>query len=141
MDISELKQQVRSVFDPLANRLGLIGPTEASIISTEFDLSYSTQTLGLEITVDMSDFFIYALIYRPQGIFPPIGYDDEQGKRHKLYLQQALKELGIDTTRETRALQKLSGNIQNRYEMAGILAQLLERNWPLLLSNQARWFR
>jgi hypothetical protein len=140
MEVSELKQEIRNVFDPLANKLGLTGPVDMSLASTDFNLSYSTQEIGLELTVDMGDFFIYALIFRPEGSAPPIGYHDENGRRQKMYLQNALEELKIDVSIETRALQKLGGNFENCDEMTRILARLVQQYWLQISSNTERWF-
>ena len=141
MEISELKKQIREIFDPLAARLGLKGPVEFSLSSSDFHFGYSTEAIGVELTVDMSDFFIYALIYKPTGNCIPIGYNDQTGRRQKLYLQEALKDLSIQTNKETEALQKLAGDYLNCLKMTGILARLLEQNWPQLSSNSQRWFK
>lgn len=135
MEVSELKQDVRNVFDPLAIRLNLSGLGEASSTTTEFSLGYVAQNLGVQITVDMSDFFIYALLFRPTGDTIPVGYTDASRKPQKLYLQQALKSLSVGTEQETRALRKLAGNHSNCTAMATIIAELIERHWTILLAN------
>lgn len=140
MQTSELKENVRDAFDPIARTYGLSGPIETSLATTEFHLGYSNERLGFEITVDLSDFFIYVLIFKPVGNQAPIGYEDESGKRRKLYLQQALKELAIDASKETRALQKLGGDYRNCDKMLAILAPLLWQYWPQISADPDRWF-
>ena len=142
MEVSQIKQQIRKVFDPLASRLGLDGPIELSLTPTDVHLGYTntSKAIGLEIEVELIDFFIYALIFRPIGDGLPIGYNDETGKRHKLYVQQALKELSIDVSQETRELQKLGGDYRNCQAMAEKLARLVEHYWPDVSQNPTRWF-
>jgi|GEM_PF-4493556 len=140
MEIAEIKQQIRKVFDPLAIRLGLDGPIELSLSPTDAHLGYTSEAIGLEVVVDIGDFFIYALLFRPTGDGLPLGYNDETGKRQKLYIQQALKELSIDVSRETEGLQKLGGDYRNCQEMAEKLAHLVEHYWPDMSQNPARWF-
>ena len=139
MEVAELKQEVRAVFDPLAIRFSLSGPTEASLATTEFSFGYVAHDLGIQIAVDMCDFFIYVLLFRPVGAEIPLGYTDANGRTQKLYLQQALKSLSINTEQETQALRKLAGNHLNCTAMATILARLLERHWPMLLANVEKW--
>jgi hypothetical protein len=140
MEITDIKQQVKEVFDPLAIRLGLNGPIELSLTPTNFHLGYTSHTIGLEIEVEMIDFFVYALLFRPNGNEIPLGYDDENGKRQKLYIQQALKELSIDVNRETHSIQKLGGDYRNCPQMAERLARLVGQYWPELSQNPALWF-
>jgi hypothetical protein len=140
MEVSEVRKMMRKVFDPLATRLNLDGPIELSLTPTDVHLGYTTNAIGLEIEVETVDFFIYALIFRPSGHGLPLGYNDETGKRHKLYVQQALKELSIDVSRETRELQLLGGDYRNCQEMADKLARLIEHYWPAMSQNSTRWF-
>ena len=140
MEVSNIKQQVRDVFDPLAIRLGLNVFVELSQTSTNFHLGYANQRIGLEIEVEMLDFFIYGLLFRPCGSVLPIGYTDSDGKRQKLYVQQALKELSINTNQETHTIQKLGGDYRNCREMAEILARLIEQHWQELSNKPAQWF-
>jgi hypothetical protein len=140
MEVSELKREVRAVFDPLATRLNLSGPTETSLATTEFSLGYIAHNLGIQVAVDMGQFFIHILLFRPVNGEMPVGYTGPDGKTQKLYLQQALKNLSIGTEKETQALRKLAGNHLNCTSMAKILAALVERHWPLLSTNGGKWF-
>ena len=140
MEIIDIKKQIRQVFDPLANRLSLRGPIEMSLGATDLHFGYLTEAIGVEITVDMSDFFVYALIFRPEENTIPIGYNDSNGVRQKLYLQQALKELGIDVNKETLALQRLGGDWRNCDRMIEILAKLVDENWTQISLNPKRFF-
>jgi hypothetical protein len=140
MEIQNIREQVREVFDPLTKRLGLNGPIQSSQTSSSFHLGYTSKTIGLEIEVETLDFFIYALLYRPSGDILPVGYNDKTGKRQKLYIQQALKELAIDVSQETCVIQKLGGDYHNCRKVAEMLARLIEQHWQKLSQNSAQWF-
>ena len=140
MEITDIKKQIRQVFDPLANRLSLRGPIEMSLGSMDFHFGYLTEAIGIEIRVDMSDFFVYALVFRPEDNAIPIGYEDGNGVRQKLYLQKALKELGIDVNKETLALQRLGGDWRNCNKMTEILAKLVDEYWTQISMNSKRLF-
>jgi hypothetical protein len=140
MEVAELKREVRDVFDPLAVRLNLSGPVETSMATTEFSLGYMGHTLGIQVSVDMSQFFIHVLLFRPSDDKIPIGYTDIDGRTQKVYLQQALKTVSISTEQETQALRKLAGNYMNCTSMAKILADLVEHHWPLISGNVTKWF-
>lgn len=140
MEVSDLKKEVEAVFNPAAVKLNLAGPAESSLASTEFSLFYFGDSLGVQVSVDMSQFFIHVLLFRPEGGVLPIGYFDARGKTQKVYLQVGLKSLFINIERETRTLQKLGGDYRNCTTMAKLLADLVVRHWPQLLENAPRWF-
>lgn len=139
MEVAELKRAVRAVFDPVATRLNLSGPVESSLATTEFSLSYMTHNLGIQVAVDMSQFFIHVLLFRHANNEMPVGYTGPDGSIQKIYLQQALKKLSIGTEQETQALRKCAGNHRNCTSMAKILADLLERHWLVLSDNVQKW--
>lgn len=140
MEVKDIKQQIRDVFDPLANKLGLLGPNESKLSHTQFALAYSDERIGIELSIDLSDFFIYALLFIPREDEVPIGYQDSSGYRQKLYLQEALKELSIDCAQETKRLQGLGGNYKNCEEMALELSHLIDKHWTIVYSQHNRWF-
>lgn len=140
MEVAELKRAVRAVFDPVATRLNLSGPVESSLATTEFSLGYMAHNLGIQIAVDMGQFFIHVLLFRPANDEIPVGYTGPDGNIQKIYLQQALKKLSINTEQETQTLRKCAGNHMNCTSMAKILADLLERHWPILSDNAEKWF-
>lgn len=108
---------------------------------TQLSIAYSDDRIGLELSIDLSDFFIYALIFKPVGDHVPVGYHDGSGRRHKLYLQQALKELSIDVSKETKRLQELSGNFKNCGEMVLVLSSLIHQYWASVSKQPDRWFQ
>ncbi len=111
METTELIRQVRHIFDPLSEKLEFGEPLEDRQNNTSFSVAYPGTEVGLQLFIDVSDFFIYALLFKPSVTGLPIGYRDDQGTRQKLYLQEALSELSIDGKAETLALQKLWGRI------------------------------
>jgi hypothetical protein len=140
METRDIKRQIRNVFDPLAQKFGLLGFCESNLSNTGFSIAYFCCEMGLELNVDLSDFFIYALLYKPSGQEIPVGYEDASGNRQKIYLQEALKELAIDVGKAKRRLQQLGGDYQNCSEMLTILQRLVEENWHQLISERHRWF-
>jgi hypothetical protein len=96
--------------------------------------------MGVEVVVDMAQFFIHVLVFRPIDGQIPCGFADSDGNIHALYLQNALKALSISTEQETQVLRKLGGDHMNCTAMATILAGLLERYWPMILANNEKLF-
>jgi len=141
VEIEDIKRQIRDVFDPLAKNLGLQGPYESTLSHTQLSIAYCNDSIGIELSIDLSDFFIYALLYKPVGDQVPIGYQDRSGCRHKLYLQEALKELSIEFSKETKMLQKLGGNYKNCGEMALALSSFIGKHWESVNAQPGRWFK
>jgi hypothetical protein len=129
MEVSEIVNEVRDVFDPLAGRLDLSGPVQMSLATTEFSLIYSGRSLAVEVSIDMSQFFIHVLLFRPSDSGISVDYNKQ------VYLQQALEALSVNVEQETRSLRKLGGNHLNCKAMAKLQAELLERYWSLLCDN------
>ena len=140
MEVQDIKQQIREVFDPIVFGFGLTRTMEPSLTTTSFSLGYADKTLGLEIEVEMIEFFMFALLFRPRVESLPAGEFDEHARRQKMYLQQAMNELSIDVSSETKALQKLRGDYRNCRNMAQILARLISDHWTSLSQNAVRWF-
>jgi hypothetical protein len=141
MEVEEIKKQILDIFNPIFSKIGLIGPNEINLSNTQFSFTYSNDKIGLELSVDISDFFIYALLYKPSEEGVPRDYFDRNGVRKKLYLQEALKLLSIDCSMETMKLQKLGGNYKNCSEMSSMLADLIDKNWAIINSQHDRWFK
>lgn len=141
MKVEEIKKQIRDIFNPLAAKIGLIGPDEYVLSNTQLSFAYSCDKIGLELSIDLSDFFIYALLYKPSHEGIPKGYFDKKGVRQKLYFQEALKEISIDCIQETKELQKLGGNYKNCAEMALKLSNLIGQHWAIINSQHDRWFK
>jgi len=140
MEIDEIKSILRSKFDPIAMRIGLEGPYEEVYGHSSFSFGYFSRDLGLEVRVDMSDFFIYVLVFRTQQNNIPIGYKDQAGHRQKLYFQEALKELSLGGQTETKELKRLGGDYRNCEKMASLLATLVEEKWSLVASQKSILF-
>lgn len=138
VNISEALQKVVIAFDKLAVSLGLDQRTNSGAIHTRSFAWFSSE-LGFELQIDTHQFFIFLLIVCPVDGVIPVGMDDFQGRRFKLYLHQALDDLG--SAHELRALQKMGNNVENCDEMLRILTQLLENHWRQILANRHRWFR
>jgi hypothetical protein len=140
MTTDEIKIQINDIFSPLAQKLGLLGYTENDRSNTTFSIAYISAAIGIELNVDLSDFFIYALLFKPEGKTIPVGYESESGGRQKIYIQEALKVLSVDARSETQALQSLAGNYHNCAEILEILKNLIEKNWNTLISEHDRLF-
>jgi len=140
MDKSELKSKVRAVFDAVAHELCLVSRREQDVSNTVFEIQYFSPDVGIEVSVDMADFFIYLLIGKPDVQGLPASYYDDRGCRCKLYVQEALKMLGVDVRTVTRQLHLLGGDVGNCDEMLQVLRGLLKSNWSLLIRHVDRWF-
>lgn len=140
MTTDEIKIQIRDAFDPLAQKFGLSEYSECEQSNAAFSIAYMSDVIGIELNVDLSDFFIYALIFKSMGKIIPVGYEAELGCRQKIYIQEALKELAVDVGSTTKALQQLGGDYRNCAEMLEILKDIVEENWQLLVSEHHRWF-
>jgi hypothetical protein len=147
MNAAELKNEVRSVFDPLSVKLGLVGHSEASLATTEFSLGYVGHPLGIQVLVEMSQLFIHVLLFRSMDGEIPFGFTDAAGDPQKIYLQQGLKALSINSEQENQELRKLKitrshiGNLSMYLSMSKILAELLERHWLSLSNDAEKLFR
>ena len=140
MEIQSIKTEIREIFDPIASMLGLHSYSECSRSNTEFSVAYLAEKVGLELNIDLSDFFIYALLIRPTGGDIPVGYQDDSGRRQKVYLQEALKEVGVDIQEITLKLQRMGGDCQNCSGMLAVLSELIKENWEVLVEERQRWF-
>ncbi len=103
-----------------------------------FSLGYFGDDLGLEVLVDMSDFFIYALVFRNRINEIPVGYVDEHGHRQEIYIQEASKDLRNFDDTISKQIQRLGGNYKNCRLMAALLAKLIEQGWPLIATHFER---
>lgn len=140
MELEEIKQQIKDVFDPLSIRIGLFEIMDSALSYTQFSLFYFNDKIGIELSVDLIDFFIYALLFKPKEHKAPIGYQNKYGQRQKIYFQEALKKLSINCEKETKKLQRLGGNFKNCAEMALELSNLIDKYWPIIYSNHTKWF-
>jgi len=140
MEVDEIKLIIRSIFDPIARKIGLEGPYEEVHSNFSFSFGYFSNDVGIEVRVDMSDFFIYLLLFKTRQKKIPIGYKDHTGHRQKLYFQEALKELSLGGETETKELQRLGGDFRNCEKMASLLANLLKEKWSLVVSQKTKLF-
>lgn len=138
--IQDIKSQIHELFDPLAEKLGLHTFFESEQSQTVFSIAFASDDLGLELNVDLADFFVYAMLFRPVGTVLPIGYQDSFGNRQKLYVQEALKELGVEIGDTTHRLQQLGGDRRNCSGMLVIIKEMVEVNWSALKADRARLF-
>lgn len=122
-------QEVRAVFDPLAQRLGL-GRPDVVRRNTEFSLRYFGEDLSLSVRVELMDFFIVPMVFC--GDVEPIDLDDSRGCR-KMHVHTALEKLGVcDGGERQQRAQRLGGDYRNCTEMAKVLAELVEYGWGVL---------
>jgi hypothetical protein len=140
VDTKDIISLVEGVFDPVASRLNLTGPIEQSISNTECSIAYMSADLGLEIQIDLGDFFLYSLLFRPTGKEIPTGYDNNAGQRRKIYVQHALESLGLNPSGATKSLQELGGKVANCEAMAKIIAGFVESNWSELERHKSLLF-
>jgi len=138
--VDELAKVVQSEFDSVAQNLNLKGP----VLEKEnmyFTLGYFGNSLGLQVSVDLSPFFVFALVFRDaSGSSIPVGYVDNAGARQKRYIQDAMEILGLPYEKEDAELKRLGGDWKNSEAMVSILAQLLRRSWSQFCHNSERIF-
>lgn len=139
-DIQSIKSQIDGSLRPLADRLGLHTLLESKRSHTVFSIAFASEDLGLELNVDLADFFIYALLFKPSGGEVPVGNQDASGNRQKIYVQEALKQLGVDISGATQKLQQLGGDHRNCSEMLALIRELVEDHWAVLEAERLRWF-
>jgi hypothetical protein len=139
MEISDIVKLVRNEFDPVASKLGLGGPL-VDDSGRELSLAYFGEGIGLEIAVDMYEFFVFALVFRANGHSVPRGYEDDKGKRQKFYVQEVLSKLGLSNEGIDGRLQRMRGKWSNCTAMASALAELVEKNWSQIAKHGALLF-
>lgn len=139
-EIHDIKSQIIEVFGPLAGRLGLHTHMERELSNTVVSIGFAAKYLGFELNVDLADFFIYAILFRPTEGEIPVGTHDAAGNRKKIYIQEALKQLGFEITKTTQRLQRLGGDHRNCFEMLTIIKDMVENHWADLEAEQTRWF-
>ena len=136
----DIMTQIHKVFDPLAQKLGLLRCLERRSSETVFSIAFQADDIGLELNVDLADFFVYALLYKPSGDEIPVGYEDRTGGTQKIYVQEALKQLDIKVAETTRVLQKMGGDYHNCSEMLASIKDMVELHWSSLTAEKTRWF-
>ncbi len=139
MENTEIIKQVRDVFDPVAKRLGLRGPKVSALTNIDLHFAYVGDEIGIKVELDLFNFFVFVLLFRAKGPAIPVGYEDASGKRQLWYLQDVLKQLGIDITKEEKELQRLGGDYRNCSAMAEIQARWLVEHWPAIRSQLNTW--
>ncbi len=133
--VSEVVLVVRAVFDPLAEELALRGP-ELKMSNTRFRLFYLGELIGLEIAVEVSEFYIFALPFRVTADGgAPRGFIDFASSSPILYLHQVLDRLNLPYETERMQLRRLRGDCRNASRFATILANLVRRSWPKIVEN------
>ncbi|HQF10138.1 MAG TPA: hypothetical protein PLM53_17640 [Spirochaetota bacterium] len=140
MENIEITKIVKDIFEPIILNFGFKEIPPIQYHNSELGWGYLSGEFGIEIRIDLNYFFIFIMLFKTKDKKIPIGYKDDLGKTHKLYLQDALKKVGIDNKKEIKDLQRLGGNYKNCYEMAVILSQLLKNNWSTIQSNMNNIF-
>jgi hypothetical protein len=131
---------VRKGFDPLAQRLGLWGPTVV-LKNTYFQLGYFGDTTGLEVLVEFDHFFVLAMPFRvTKQRALPNAFVGADGHAQQMYLQEALEKLGIPHEPESVELKRLGGDYRNCEAMTAVLVSLVERTWTAIQQGTDRLF-
>lgn len=131
---------VRRTFDLVSLKLALRGP-KLKRDNMSFSLGYFGKSVGYEVVVDLLPFHVFVLPFRMSDHDDvPIGYIDASGVRQKRYLQDSLARLRINYEKEDRELRQLGGNWDNCEKLAGILAELLNKNWHAISENEGELF-
>lgn len=141
MEVDELKQSIQDVFNPIANYFGLKGPIDTAKSNVSFSFAYESSSIGIEVDVEMIQFFIFVSLYCPVDGRLPKTYINSSGTKQRLHLQEALKILAINVDEDTQRLKNLGGKYQNSKEMALIQAQLLQKYWKQISSNTEKLFK
>jgi hypothetical protein len=141
MGIEDLKKIVRDQFDPVAQEFNLRGPTE---VNDPFFISYYYfgDDVGLKVNVDMPDVAIFALVFRNKNDNADLGfgYFDDRGRRKLMYIDAALKELGLSDGGVTQQVRSLMRDHRNYPRMAEKLARLVRDNWRSIASQHEKLF-
>ena len=140
MEVTELKNKIIDLVDPVFRGLGLSGPFEYSIASTDLHLAYMSDDVGLEIIIEMADFFVFAMIFHPKEKTVPIGYHDESGRRQKLYLQQALNKLSANGSSYNEQMSAFRVDSKNYKEFISLVINIIEQNWLAIVENKSCLF-
>jgi len=133
VEVQDIRTQIHAVLDPLFKRLGLLECFEYRQAETVFSILFQSKDIGLEVNVDLADFFIYTLLFKPKGSEIP-DYEDE------IYVQEALDQIGVDIKAVTQKLQQLGGDYRNCSKMLAIIKEIIEAHWSTLLAKRNRWF-
>lgn len=139
-EIHNIRSQIVELFGPLAKTLGLHTYMERKLSNTVFSIGYASGKLGIELNVDLADFFIYAILFKPAENEIPVSPHDSAGNKQKIYVQEALKELGVEISMPTQRLQQLGGDYRNCHEMLVVINDMIENYWENLETEQNRWF-
>jgi hypothetical protein len=135
MEISELRRNIKSKFDLIASKNGAEDIEGKQISKNIIKFGYIIKGCGIEIQIELDDFFIFLLFFRVNGKEIPLGYEDQGGRPQKMYIHQVLNKLGVDHKTETKEMQKLRGDDINWEAMANILVKLLEDNLAQIVKN------
>jgi hypothetical protein len=143
MDMQDLIAEVRSLFDPVAARLGLGSGVATRSRHSDFSVVYLGSPIGLQIEVEAAEPFIGALAFRPRDGACPVGYEDDSGRRQKMYIQTAAQVLGQNLTAQNATIRKIESdrrNPQRIVQVAQLLAPMTERLWSLLVAGHTKLF-
>jgi hypothetical protein len=123
-----------AVLAPVTSKYLLAGPSVVRR-NTSFSLVYVGPNLGLEVLVEVDNFFAYAMPFRPvAGRPPPEGLLGRGGTVRQMYLQEALDRLRIPHHREQAYMRSLAGGHRNGRQMLEVIAMLVDNHWPALLA-------
>jgi hypothetical protein len=134
LSIEDIKKEIVSNFGFLSQDFRLYGP-QIIDFNTSFSVGYFAKDIGVEIQVDLPNFFIYILIFLNSDNTIPFGYTSFTGKRQKRHLQHILKKLNIIDNVCIKDITILGGDYRNYSLLSKKLSRLLRDNWPVILAK------
>lgn len=139
MTTEDIIQTVLENFDFLIRELDFGNP-DITRHNISFSIAYIRDDLGVEIQVELSQFFIFVLLFKPCGNKVPIGYKDSLGITQKRYLQEILLQLSVITSLEIKEIQQLGKDYRNCDALASKLSNLLRKNWENIMVHKEHLF-
>ncbi len=139
MTNEDIQNIVKKHFGFLVHELDFSKPKTNSR-NVDFSICYLSDSIGVEIQVELIGFFIFVLLFEPVGENVPLGYTNSARKIQKRYLQKILMELSVIKSADIKEIQKLGGDYRNCDMLAEKLSQLLYDNWESIMANRAHIF-
>ncbi len=139
MTTEDVINTVLENFDFLIRELDFGNP-DITRHNTYFSIAYIRDDLGIEIQVELMQFFIYVLLFKPCENKASIAYKDSLGITQKRHLQEILLQLSVITSPEIKEIQQLGENYRNCDALASKLSNLLRKNWENIMTHKKHLF-
>ncbi len=137
MENHEICDKVKAIFDPAAMKLKL-GRGTRTTRHAGYSISYPGEPYGLEIEIDLMDFFIMPLVYhcnqtRQQAL--PTYRDPDTQKRHKDFLERIAERIELNMKNDFEKIRQMKGDHLQCEQISLELARLIESCWHVIASK------